>query len=168
LLQAVLDAVETPVLAAGGIASPRGLAAVLAAGAQGGWIGTAFLASSESVHGPEARRRIIAAHETDTVLTSVFDRIQQIPWPPQYPGRALRNRFAEQWHTRGTAVGDKPEAQQEYDRARTAADYDVTVIYAGEAVGLVTQEQPAGEIVRELGEGAEAILRRNLAATLSG
>jgi nitronate monooxygenase len=65
-------------------------------------------------------------------------------------------------------VGDSQEARQEYDRARTAGDYDVTVIYAGEAVGLVTQERPAGEIVRELGEGAEAILHRSVDALLSG
>jgi nitronate monooxygenase len=161
LLQAVLDAVDTPVLAAGGIASPRGLAAILAAGAQGGWIGTAFLAASESAHGAEARRRILAAGETDTILTTVFDRVQNLPWPPEYPGRALGNRFAETWHGHETEMMVDQKAQQEYDRALRLGDHDVAVVYAGQAVGLVKHERPASEIVRELGDGAEAILRRS-------
>jgi nitronate monooxygenase len=167
LLQAILDAVETPVLAAGGIASPRGLAAVLAAGAQGAWVGTAFLAAFESAHGTEARRRILAARETDTVHTSVFDRVQGIPWPPGYPGRALRNRFADRWHPREAEVVESPEAHEEYERARASGDYDVAVIYAGQAVGLVNKERLAAEIVRDLCEGAEALLRRTLSATLA-
>jgi nitronate monooxygenase len=159
LLQGVLDAVELPVLAAGGIASPRGLAAVLAAGGAGAWIGTAFLACVECANTPEARRRIVAAGETDTVLTSLFDRIQGLPWPAQYPGRALHNRFAEQWSDRiEQVVGDEALAEQ-YRHARSARDYDTAVIYAGQAVGLVRQERSAGEVVREIGDGAEAMLR---------
>jgi nitronate monooxygenase len=159
LLQGVLENVELPVLAAGGIASPRGLAAILAAGAVGAWIGTAFLACVECVNTPEARRRIVAAGETDTVLTSLFDRVQGLPWPTQYPGRALRNRFAEQWSDRSEhVIGDETLAEQ-YRHARSARDYDIAVIYAGQAVGLVRQERSAGEVVREIGEGAETMLR---------
>jgi nitronate monooxygenase len=168
LLQAVLEAVETPVLAAGGIASARGVAAVLAAGAQGAWVGTAFLAASESSHGAEQRRRILAADESETVLTSVFDRVQGFAWPPQFPGRALQNRFAEKWHDRIAEVGDSEEAREEYRRGSGERDFDVAVIYAGEAVGLVRQERPAGEIVRELGEGAEELLRQRAKGLLGG
>jgi nitronate monooxygenase len=166
LLQMVLEAADRPVLAAGGIASAPGLAAVLAAGAQGAWVGTAFLASSESVHGAEARRRIIAAQETHTVLTSVFDRVQQLPWPAQYPGRALRNRFSDRWDARGGEVQESHEARTEYERARAAGNYDVAVIYAGEAVGMVTGERPAAEIVREMGDGAEVLLQRTTSSLL--
>ncbi|MDE2572065.1 MAG: nitronate monooxygenase, partial [bacterium] len=98
LLQIVLDAVSLPVIVAGGIASARGVAAVLAAGAQGAWIGTAFLASPESETHERARERVLRARETDTVLTSLFDRAQGLAWPSRYPGRALRNRFTERWH----------------------------------------------------------------------
>jgi nitronate monooxygenase len=167
LLQMVLQAVDTPVLAAGGIASARGLAAVLAAGAQGAWMGTAFLASAESVHNAEARRRILAAQESDTILTSVFDRVQQLPWPEQFPGRALRNRFSERWHPRSQEVRESPQAREEYEQARAAGDYDLAVIYAGEGVGMVRDERPAAEIVREIGEGAEALLRGTAASLLT-
>ena len=87
LLQAVLDVVQVPVLAAGGIASPRGVAAALAAGAEGVWVGTTLLASPECENTEDARMRILQAQETDTVLTRAFDVAQGLAWPPQYPGR---------------------------------------------------------------------------------
>lgn len=159
LLQAVLDTVRLPVLAAGGIVSPRGLAAVLAAGAAGAWIGTAFLASTEGSNTPEARRRIVEARETDTVLTDVFDRVQGLAWPSQHPGRALRNRFTDRWQ--GSSGDLSASDAEEYRRARGERDYEIAVIYAGEAVGQVTRERPAADVVREIGDGAEALLRES-------
>ncbi len=76
LLQAVLDAVQVPVLAAGGIASPRGVAAALAAGAEGVWVGSALLASPECENTEQVRARIVQAQETDTILTRAFDVAQ--------------------------------------------------------------------------------------------
>ncbi|MDQ2744282.1 MAG: nitronate monooxygenase [Chloroflexota bacterium] len=160
LLQAVLNAVRIPVLAAGGIASPGGLAAVLAAGAAGAWIGTAFLACPEGTNTQEARQRVVAAHETDTVHTNVFDRAQRIAWPPQYPGRALHNRFSAEWHGRVDELVGDANAAEVYRQARLARDHDIAVIYAGQAAGLITSERPAGEVVRDIGDGAEAMLRR--------
>src|SRR5947209_4655912 len=82
LLQAVLDAVQVPVLIAGGIASPRGVAAALVAGAEGVWVGTALLASPECENAESARVRIVQAGETDTILTRAFDVAQGLAWPP--------------------------------------------------------------------------------------
>src|SRR5665213_281648 len=77
LLQIVLElAGNTPVIAAGGIATGRGLAAVIAAGACGAWIGTPFLAATEARTNPVAQARLTAANETETILTSAFDRVQ--------------------------------------------------------------------------------------------
>lgn len=88
LLQIVLEAVESPVLAAGGVATGRGLAAVLAAGAAGGWAGTAFLACTEAATSPGARDRLFAATDLDTVYGRVFDIAQRLAWPtPAYPLR---------------------------------------------------------------------------------
>lgn len=162
LLQTVLETVRTPVLAAGGIASPRGLAAAVAAGAEGAWIGTAFLACRECVNTEDARHRITMAAETDTVLTHVFDRVQGLDWPGEYPGRALRNRFTEEWHERSGEVARDAAAAERYRRARAVRDHDVAVIYAGQAVGLVKSERSAEEVVREIGDGAERLLRRRL------
>lgn len=166
LLQTVLETVRVPVVAAGGIASPRGVAAVLSAGAEGAWIGTALLASLESEHSEQARARIIQARETDTVLTRAFDVAQGLAWPERYPGRALRNHFTDQWHTRIEALAQDSEARQQLKEAIDARNYELAFIYAGEAVGLVNRQQPAAEIVRHLGEGAEELLRSRYSSLL--
>lgn len=164
LLATVLDAVRTPVAVAGGIASAAGLAAVLAAGAVGAWIGTAFLAAPESRHSQAARERILAAQETDTIQTHLYDRLQHQAWPEAHPGRALRNPFNEEWAPRVDELVSNRDAYDLYQANR--GNYDVDYIYAGQAVGLVTEELSATEIVRRLGEGAEAQLRRTLAALM--
>src|SRR2546430_5950409 len=113
LLQTVLDAVRIPVIVAGGIATPRGVAAVLAAGAAGVWVGTALLASPECENTERARSRIVQAQDTDTILTRAFDVAQGLAWPPHYPGRALRNRFTDQWHHQIDALAHDEEARQQ-------------------------------------------------------
>ncbi|MFC9555387.1 NAD(P)H-dependent flavin oxidoreductase [Rhodococcus sp. NPDC056960] len=153
LLQEVLEATALPVLAAGGIATGRGLAAVLAAGAEGAMIGTALLASPETI-GPEyARDRLIAAGSADTVYTSVFDQARSQPWPARWGGRALANEFTSRWHG-----ADAPEI--ELATAYDPANPDLGVVYAGEAAGLVASERPAGDVVRRIATDAERLLHR--------
>jgi nitronate monooxygenase len=159
LLQLVLDTVSVPVVAAGGIASGRGLAAVLAAGAQGAWLGTPFLAASEARNSERARERILAAGETDTLLTSVFDVGQGIPWPTQFRGRALKNSFTERWHGHEAELAQDAAAREGLRQAIEAQDYGTAHVYAGQAVGLVEQVEPAAEIVRRIHSEAEARLR---------
>lgn len=159
LLQAVLNAVQMPVLAAGGIATPRGVAAALAAGAAGVWVGTCLLASPECANTEIARSRIVQAQETETILTRVFDVARRIPWPPQYPGRALRNSFADQWHSRIDELAQNEDAHQQLKEAIAQENYDLAYIYAGEAVGLVIRQQPVADVIQQLGEGAEHLLR---------
>ena len=168
LLQTVLDAVQVPVIVAGGIASPRGVAAALMAGAEGVWIGTALLASPECEHTEQASTRIVQAQETDTILTRAFDVAQGLAWPPQYPGRALRNRFTDRWHAHVDELPQANEARQELTEAIANKNYDLAYIYAGEAVGLVTQQQSAGDVIQQLGEGAERLLRDRSALLLQG
>lgn len=168
LLQAVLEAVQIPVIAAGGIASPRGVAAALAAGAEGVWVGTRLLASPECENTEQARSRIIQAQETETVHTRAFDVAQGIPWPAQYPGRALRNRFTDQWHAQAEELTRDERARQQLAEAIKSKDYDVAYIYAGQAVGLVTRQQPAAEIIQHLGDEAEQLLRNRSRSLLEG
>lgn len=164
LLQIVLDAVSVPVIAAGGIASPQGVAGVLAIGAAGAWIGTALLACPETRYPAAARVRMLAARETETVLTHVFDHVQGLAWPEDYPGRALRNRFVDRWHAHQNALQPSSSAYQQFHQRR--GDYDTDYLYAGQAVGLVTATQPAGDVVKNLGVGAEQWLRHRLATLL--
>jgi nitronate monooxygenase len=159
LLQAVLDEVgDVPVLAAGGISTGRGLAAVLAAGAAGAWIGTAFLACPEAANDPAARARLCAADGTETLYTRVFDIAQQIPWPEQYPGRALANRFTDRWHGHEEALAADPDAASQLAAAKSAADYQIAYLYAGQGVGTLTAERPAAEVIASLAQQAEQLL----------
>ena len=166
LLQVVLEAVEVPVLASGGVASGRGLAAILAAGAAGLWSGTAFLACPETSAVEAARQRILQATESDTVLTAVYDRANHLPWPDSIPGRALRNDFNTRWNGREQELLQNQPALDELKQAVAAKNYDVAPIFAGEAVGLVNRSRPAAEVVESLGSEAEQILRSRLASLL--
>lgn len=89
LLAGVLDAVDVPVLAAGGISSARGVAAVLAAGAAGAWLGTVFATCAEALTGPAPRDALLAASGEDTTLTREFDIAAGYRWPPSIPERVL-------------------------------------------------------------------------------
>jgi len=172
LIPAVVDAVgPVPVFAAGGIADGRGLAAALALGASGAWIGTRFLASNEVTIHPRYRERILQATEDDTVyLEELFD----IDWP-KAPHRVLRNSTVDAWEAAGRpATGERPGEGEvvansksrgpivryrSYTPAADAeGDIDALSLWAGQSVALVHKQQPAAEIVREIVGEAEAIL----------
>ena len=152
LLQVVIDAVEVPVVAAGGIATARGLAAVLAAGAVWAWVGTAFLCCRESSFPAASRARLIAADDTATVYGRVFDVAQRAQWPAEYGGRALRNRFFEHWEGREDQLGSDRSALDGYADAQRRADFDTSVIYAGQGAALLHAESTAAEVVAALVE----------------
>lgn len=159
LLQTVLDAVQVPVLAAGGIGTARGLAAVLAAGAAGGWVGTAFLICTEAATSPGARERLLSADETDTAYGRVFDVAQRLAWPPEYGGRALRNAFFDRWVGREEQLATDDGAAAELSAARRDGDLDVACVYAGQGVALLRAERAAADVLAELA-GAEHLLDR--------
>jgi nitronate monooxygenase len=164
LLQLVLDAVEAydvPVLAAGGIGSARGLAAVLAAGADGAWVGTAFLTCTESASSPEARARLAAGG--DTVYGRVFDVAQRAAWPREYGGRSLRNAFFDRWQGREDELAGDASAAEDYARAAAERDFDTAVIYAGEGAALLGRETTAAEVVSSF-----AVAERHLRRALEG
>jgi NAD(P)H-dependent flavin oxidoreductase YrpB (nitropropane dioxygenase family) len=101
--------VPTPVVAAGGIADGRGLAAALALGAGGAWIGTRFLASHEATIHPRYRERLLQANENDTVfLENLFD----VRWP-NAPHRVLRNQTVEAWEAAGRPPSGKRPGEGE-------------------------------------------------------
>jgi len=160
LLQGVLDSVEVPVLAAGGIGSSRGLAAVLAAGAAGAWLGTPFLACTESLLSPKARARVLAAGENDTVYTRAFDVALGNPWPAEYGERVLVNTFSTEWTGREDELARDDRARRRLSDARRAEDYDVADINAGQGVGFVREEGSAAEVIQELVRGTAALLAR--------
>jgi nitronate monooxygenase len=161
LVPAVVDAVApTPVVAAGGIADGRGLAAALMLGAQGALIGTRFYASSEALGQPQAKQRIVEAHGSDTTRTRTFDVVRGLAWPPEYPGRALRNRFLERWDGREHGLAGVAATERvAYQAALVRGDFDIAVIWAGEAVDLIKEVEGAATLVARIGAEASSLLR---------
>jgi nitronate monooxygenase len=157
LLQEVLDAVSLPGRAAGGIAGARGLAAVLAAGAAGAWVGTAFLTSAETETSAPAKERLFAAADTDTAYGRVFDVGQRLGWPPEFGGRALRNPFFDAWTGREDELFDDDDAVEALKAAKAAGDFDTAYIYTGQGVALLRAESTAAEVVAEFAK-ADALL----------
>jgi nitronate monooxygenase len=163
LLPAVVDAVApVPVLAAGGIADGRGLAAALMLGAQGALIGTRFFAASESLGHDHARARLVAASAGDTIRSTVFDIVRGFyPWPKPYDHRTLRNQFVERWYGREAELLATLDVETPtYWQARDEGDFDTAAIFAGEGVDLIHAVEPAATLVQRIGAEAEALLRR--------
>ena len=165
LVPAVVDWVApTPVVAAGGIADGRGLAAALMLGAHGALIGTRFCATDEALGRDAAKARLVAAHGGDTARTRVFDIVRDYAWPAPYTGRALRNGFMDRWHGCEDALADALGAERgRYRSAVDADDFDTALVWAGEAVDLVTSVEPAATIVARIAEDAETRLRSGVA-----
>lgn len=150
LLSAILDRVTVPVLAAGGIATGRALAGVLAAGASAAWLGTAFAACPETTLADAARRVLLAAQGTDTVTTRAFDVALGYPWPPSTPERVLRNAFTESWDGREDQLASDHEAVRDLHTAIAHNDYRVAPINAGQGVGELVTIEPAAAVLRRL------------------
>lgn len=160
LLQAVLARVETPVAAAGGIGSARGMAAVLAAGAAGAWVGTAFLTCREALTADPVAAHLGEVDETGTAYGRVFDTASGAGWPPEFGGRAVRNEFFSTWHGRETELAGDEAARTRFRGAREARDVDAMAVYAGQGVGLLGPDRPrAADVVDEMA-GAAELLRR--------
>lgn len=157
LLQEVLElAGPTPVLAAGGVATARGVAAALAAGAAGVWVGTAFLACRESLLGPALKEAVRDAGSDGTTWTRVFDVAQRLGWPEHLGGRALRNDLSARWQddvdglAEVIAAGDADGVTESVRQARAEGDPSLAPVYAGEGVGLAGGEPTAAEVVADL------------------
>jgi nitronate monooxygenase len=166
LLAAVVPAVPVPVLAAGGIADARTLAAVLAAGAAGARIGTRFIATRESGAHPEYQNAVVAAGPDTTEITDAFAVCPLCATRPR--ARVLRSAIAavnalvgETVGTLRTPSGDTPlpvRAGLPPGRA-VQGEVGAMALYAGQGTHLVTSVEPVEVVVRELAEGAEALLR---------
>jgi nitronate monooxygenase len=176
LLPAAVAAIApVPVLASGGIGDAEGIARALALGAQGVSLGTRFVASEEADAHPGYKRRVVEARPEDAVYT---EDLYDIGWPDA-PHRTLRNKTFAEWDAAGRPApghrpgegeaigrqarpGDEPHDWLRYSVGSPLSSFDGDLDYAplsaGESVGVVNDIRPAGALVRELAEGAAAIL----------
>lgn len=146
LIPSVVDMVAPiPVVAAGGIADGRGLAAALMLGAAGITMGTRFLASTAALSSPAEAAALVAAHADDTVRTSVFDVVRGPAWPAGHDGRVVRNRLTDEWNDRHDLV----ETERMF-RAAAADDYAVRPLWAGEGLDLIASIESPESIVSDV------------------
>ncbi|WP_425039313.1 NAD(P)H-dependent flavin oxidoreductase [Primorskyibacter sp. S187A] len=171
LVPAVVDAVDVPVVAAGGIADGRGMAAAMMLGASGVWIGTRFLASSEATIHDVYRNRILQASEADTQWAH---NLYDVAWPDA-PHRALTNSTSQDWIDKGcSAPGKRPnEGEQIGQRPNgdpvvryqsytplpeTSGDVEAMSLWSGQGVSLVREIKSAVDIVDEIYQTAKGLL----------
>jgi len=150
LLQLACSQSHKPVVAAGGIGTAAGVAAVLAAGAEAAWVGTRFLSTIEAAGHANIKEAVRGSGLDDTVYTRAFDIAQQLPWAPQFGGRALINDFSKRFAHDLSALDATDELRDQMKRARTEADISLAPVYAGQAVEFVRQEESAAAVMDEL------------------
>src|SRR5262245_49513209 len=144
---------DVPVLAAGGIGSGRVLAAVLAAGADGALVGTAFLATPEAVEiGDDYKEAIAASDGSDTVFSSAYDIVSGRPWPEGIAVRTQRDAFTDEWAGREEELRARAGEVTATTRPRLFSS-------AAHFVGAV---RPAADVVRQISSDAERVLRDRL------
>ncbi|MFF2276777.1 NAD(P)H-dependent flavin oxidoreductase [Agromyces sp. NPDC058126] len=161
------------VLAAGGIGSGRTLAAVIAAGAAGAWIGTALSASTETLSPPAAIEVLLAATGDDTVNTSALDAALGLPWPERFPERVIRNDLVDEWLDRveelrtavvSTEGTDLVALRAAIVAANRDSDHALVPVDAGQGVGLLRESRPVAAVIDEFTRTAAALLRRHFDA----
>jgi nitronate monooxygenase len=158
---AVVDLVgPTPVLAAGGIADGRGLAAALMLGAAGALIGTRFQASLEALVHASVTKAILEASGGDTERSRVLDIARRSAWPHRYTARTLRNDFLLRWLDKEDELRNDEAALDAYRAAADREDPGVLPIWAGEGIDLITEVASATDLVHLLVTEAEEAVTR--------
>lgn len=149
---AVVDiAKDIPVIAAGGIADGRGLAAALALGASGVLCGTRFFASEESLASNNAKQAALNGSGDDTERSSVFDMARNLDWPPGWNIRALRNSFTRRWSEDIEGLKQNlAKEQARFEAARVADDPDIAAVIVGEAADLIQVREPAQDTLHRM------------------
>lgn len=148
-----------PVLAAGGIADGRGLAAVLALGAAGALIGTRFQATAEALVDPAVKKAIVAGGGEDTEVSRILDIARGAPWPARYPARTLGHPYLDEWRGREDELAADARARQAF-RDGVASGELSPPMWASQAIGLIADLPPAADLVAALAAQAEDALAR--------
>jgi nitronate monooxygenase len=152
---------ETLLLAAGGIADGRGLAAALMLGADAVVVGTRFWASAEALTPKSHTDKAIAGTGDGTVRTKALDALRGTPWPREYSFRFMKNKLSEEWAEREKeAFAAYGSLAAKYAEARAKNDTDTMAVCGGEAIGLVKDRPSAESIVKEMVEQAASLMQK--------
>ena len=159
---------QTLLLAAGGIADGRGLAAALMLGADGVVVGTRLWASAEALTPKVHTDKAIGLNGDSTIRTKTLDALRGLPWPREYSFRFLKNKLTDAWAEReAEAFAAFGSLSEEYAAARASNDLDTVAVVCGEAVGLLNDRPPAKLIVKSMVAEASDLLRKGAALNFS-
>jgi nitronate monooxygenase len=153
-------AAPIPVLAAGGIADGRGLAAALALGAAGALIGTRFQATTEALVDPAISKAILDGRGEDTERSNVLDIVRGSQWPSRYTARTLNHPHLDRWRGREAELAGDTQATRDYQDDVERGAVPPLPVWAGEAVDLITDLPAAADLVTTLAAQAEQALAR--------
>lgn len=154
-----VHAPDVILVAAGGIANGRGLAASLMLGAQGVLVGSRFWAASEALVHPNMWQAAIQANGDETLRSTFADRVRSKNWPSRYSINLIENDFSDKWHGNEAELAKNKEAKQEWLDAMKIGDTAIANAFVGEAVGQINNVQPAAKIVADMVQEAETLLR---------
>lgn len=154
------QAPEVLLLAAGGIADGRGLAASLMLGADGVLIGSRLWASAEAQVSQAMTDAAIAATGDQTIRSTVMDAARDLRWPARYTARVLRNAVTERWHDDPDGLRRDLHARDDWATGWAAGDPTRANTFVGEATGLIHDRPPVAEIITRIVDEAEALLGR--------
>ncbi|MCY7319998.1 MAG: nitronate monooxygenase [Ramlibacter sp.] len=150
---------DTLLLAAGGIADGRTLAAARVLGADGALVGSRLWATQESLAPAGAKEQALAISGDGTARSSVFDLLRRKNWPSPYDFRAIRNQLHRQWESRMDELSDQPDAARaDYDAGVKSSDFSRAHATVGEAAGLIHDLPPAAQAIERMTRDAAAIL----------
>ncbi|GAB5488534.1 MAG: nitronate monooxygenase [Parasphingorhabdus sp.] len=150
---------QTILLAAGGIADGRGLAASLMLGADGALIGSKLWATDESLAADAAKQFALPVNGDGTARSAVFDVLRRKNWPEEFDFRAIRNQLHRKWENRIEDLRSEPEAAiQDYLEGVEQEDYGRAHVTVGQAVGMINEVKSAGQVIRDIDVEAAALL----------
>lgn len=153
------SAPDTLLLAAGGVADGRGLAAALMLGADGAVIGSRLWASDEALVHANMHAEALKSTGDDTIRSTVMDVARRLNWPERFTCRVLKNAFTDRWHDDLQGLLEVAEAEADrWIAAWDRGDITVTNTFVGEVAGLIDAVEPAGEIVTRIAREAEDLL----------
>ncbi len=152
LVPAIVDQVgRTPVVAAGGIADARGVAASFQLGAKAVLIGTRFYASNEALGSENIKQQLVKETGDNTFRSNIFDYARGYVWPKPYTARTIKNEFSKQWQDENNLLEKiTPDIQQNYQHAVSENNTDIAGVFAGESIDLIHEVLSVDEIMQQL------------------
>ena len=154
------NAPKTILIAAGGIADGRGLAATLMLGADGVLIGSRLLATTQALVHPNLLQALFNATGDDALRSKIVDIVRGRYWPDRYTINLIQNAFSDEWHDRSDELRTNTDAQNSWNNALMTGDANIANIFVGQGAGLINATDSTANVITEIMADASQHLSR--------